>query len=287
MTVNTSSVAVSETQYLEINGHSLRYREQGTGQPLILLHRFRASIDDWDPAFISALAAGRRVIAFDSLGIGGSQGEVPATLEGAADIAARFTRALGLERAAFLGWSMGGMTAQILAIKHPDLVSALVLAGTLPPGGSPEVVPSGPKWSQVAGKPTYEDDDVLYLFFTGSDASRAAGRASLARMTSLGRQGSAVKTSSAVMQAQLGAIIEFYQNKGGWYERLKEIGAPTFVANGDRDGAFPAIDSVVLAREIPGAHLAIYPDAGHGFLFQDPERFGADVLRFLEHPTRA
>jgi pimeloyl-ACP methyl ester carboxylesterase len=83
------------------------------------------------------------------------------------------------------------------------------------------------------------------------------------------------------MQAQLQAIIRFYKNEGGWYERLGEIVAPTLVANGDRDGAFPVIDSVVLAREIRKAELLIYPDAGHGFLFQDPARFAADVSAFL------
>jgi len=53
------------------------------------------------------------------------------------------------------------------------------------------------------------------------------------------------------------------------------------VANGDRDGLFPAIDSAVLANSIPRSRLAIYPDSGHGFLFQHVERFAEDVLRFL------
>jgi pimeloyl-ACP methyl ester carboxylesterase len=238
-------------------------------------------MDDWDPALIEALAAMRQVITFDSPGVGETGGTTPATLEEAADIAAFVVRTLPIGQADFLGWSMGGMTAQILALRHPNLVRRLVLAGTLPPGGSPEVVPSPPNWSQIAGKPDYEDEDILRLFFTESAGSRAAGRASLDRLSRPGLPGSRVKTSPATMQAQLQAIIRFYKNEGGWYERLGEIVAPTLVANGDRDGAFPVIDSLVLAREIPGAQLLIYPDAGHGFLFQDPARFAADVSAFL------
>ena len=60
------------------------------------------------------------------------------------------------------------------------------------------------------------------------------------------------------------------------------IKAPTFIANGDRDGLFPAMGSVLLSRAIPKSQLALYPDSGHGFLFQHADRFSEDVLRFLE-----
>ena len=100
-------------------------------------------------------------------------------------------------------------------------------------------------------------------------------------MARTGQPGSAVKTTPATMQAQIQAIIGFYKNQGGWYERLRGVEQIALLANGDRDGAFPVIDSLVLARELPRGQLAIYPDAGHGFLFQHPERVAADVLAFL------
>jgi pimeloyl-ACP methyl ester carboxylesterase len=87
--------------------------------------------------------------------------------------------------------------------------------------------------------------------------------------------------SPEAMAAQARAITRFADSGDGWAARLKEIGAPTFVANGDCDGLFPAIDSIVLAREIPQSRLGIYPDSGHGFLYQYVERFSEDVLRFL------
>jgi pimeloyl-ACP methyl ester carboxylesterase len=88
------------------------------------------------------------------------------------------------------------------------------------------------------------------------------------------------------MAAQAEAIRRFADNEGGWYARLREMAALIFVANGDRDGLFPAIDSAVLAREIPRSSLAIYPDSGHGFLFQYVDRFSEDVLRFLRNASR-
>ena len=259
---DTMAPADAQTRFAEVDGTRFAWREYGENQPdqvpLVLLHRFRAALDDWDPLLLDLLARERRVIAFDNRGVGESGGETPATLEQAADDAAAFMRAIGVGQADVLGWSMGGMTAPILGLRHPSLVRRMVLCGTLPAGGSPEVVPSPPAWGQVAGKPAYEDEDILFLFFTGSEASRAAGRASLARMARPGRPGSAVKTTPATMQAQLAAIIRFYKNEGGWFERLREVRQPALVANGDRDGAFPVIDSVVLARELPRSQLAIY-----------------------------
>jgi pimeloyl-ACP methyl ester carboxylesterase len=277
-----SASLLARTEFLHTTAGRLAYRSIGTGPALVLLHRFRAAIDDWDPLFLDTLARGRRVIVFDSAGVGESAGEVPATLEGASEVAADFIAALGVESADVLGWSMGGMTAQLLAVTRPDIVRRVVLAGTLPAGGSPEVVPSGQEWSQIAGKADYADEDILRLFFTDTKASREAGLASLTRMTTAERTGSSVKTMPEVMQRQLGAIIGFYKNDGGWYERLEEITVPVFVANGDLDGAFPVIDSVVLARQIAGAQLAIYPNSGHGFLFQYAERFANDILMFLD-----
>jgi pimeloyl-ACP methyl ester carboxylesterase len=84
------------------------------------------------------------------------------------------------------------------------------------------------------------------------------------------------------MATQARAIQRFADGEEPWwYARLREIAAPTFVVNGDRDGLFPAIDSAVLAREIPRSHLGIYPDSGHAFLFQYRERVVDDIARFL------
>jgi len=233
-------------------------------------------MDNWDPALLNSLAKERRVIIFDSLGIGESGGEAPTKVEGWSDIAASLIRVLSLESSDVLGWSLGGEVAQVLSMKYPKLVRKIILAATMPPGVLSEVTWSS-KWLEAASNPRPSNENVLALFYTNSKASRAAGIASFSRM----QNPPAAYVSPSAMSAQAQAIRGYGENLGDWFERLKEISSPTFVSNGDRDGLFPAIDSAILAREIPQSRLSIYPDSGHGFLFQYFERFSEDVLRFL------
>ena len=215
---------------------------------MILLNRFHATLDTWDPAFVAALASRHRVVMFDSLGIGETGGHTPATVEATADFAARVIEAMELHSPAIFGWSLGGFVAQVLAITRPKLLGKLVLVGTMPPRGSAEAVWSQ-QWLEVASNPVPSSDLALSLMFTDSDASRSAGRASFGRMSAR----PAAVVSPTAMAAQARAIHPFADHEDGWYARLHEIIAPTFVANGDRDGIFPAIDSAVLderSREV-------------------------------------
>lgn len=196
MTDNVTTTADTATQFVDVDGTQFAYRTLGverTGEPpLVLLHRWRAEMDDWDPLFLDSLAAGRRVIIFNNRGVGATEGDTPDTLEQAADDAAAFIRALGIEKADLLGWSMGGMTTPIVAQRHPELVRRLVLSGTCPPG-NPEFAPVPQHWLDVAVKPGYEDEDILSIFFTESESSIRKGRESLARMNKPGQPGSSLR----------------------------------------------------------------------------------------------
>jgi len=273
-----STLVKVDSEFVVVDGVNVATRTAGSGKRLVLLHRFRGTLDDWDPAFVSALAtAGREVFMFDSLGVGQTDGVTPATVEGMADFAASVIRAGGTEPVDVLGWSLGGFVAQVLAIKYPKAVRRVVLAGTMPAGGVPELIWSA-DWLKRASTPVPTAENALALLYGDSDTSRATGMASLGRMP----HPPAAYVSPTSMATQATVISRFADgDEGGWYARLGEIRAPTFVANGDRDGLFPAIDSAVLAREIPRSQLAIYPDSGHAFLFQYPEQFANDVSRFL------
>jgi len=273
-----STLVKVDSEFVVVDGVNVATRTAGSGKRLVLLHRFRGTLDDWDPAFVSALAtAGRDVFMFDSLGVGQTDGVTPATVEGMADFAASVIRAGGTEPVDVLGWSLGGFVAQVLAIKYPKAVRRVVLAGTMPAGEVPELIWSA-DWLKRASTPVPTAENALALLYGDSDTSRATGVASLGRMA----HPPAAYVSPTSMATQATVISRFADgDEGGWYARLGEIRAPTFVANGDRDGLFPAIDSAVLAREIPRSQLAIYPDSGHAFLFQYPEQFANDVSRFL------
>jgi pimeloyl-ACP methyl ester carboxylesterase len=109
MSATSATAATAPIQHVRVGDHEIAYREIGSGRPLVLLQRFRGTIDHWDPQFLDALATRRRVVTFDAPGVGGSTEAVPQTISGMANDAAEFAAALDLGRADWLGWSMGGM----------------------------------------------------------------------------------------------------------------------------------------------------------------------------------
>ncbi|MEC9433168.1 MAG: alpha/beta hydrolase [Pseudomonadota bacterium] len=267
-------------QRLDASPGRLAWREDGPGDrippapPLLLLQRFRGTLDDWDPAFIAALAARRRVIRFDSAAIGRSEGEVPATVEGMAALAAEVIDRLGLPQADVLGWSLGGVVAQQLALDFPDRVRRLIVAGSSP-GGIQDGPPPHPRVREVMTRGANDEADFLFLFHPETESATAKGRASLRRIA--GQPDRGPLTSAASALAQMQAI-------GAWQgvrHRLADLTQPVLVANGAHDVMLPAWRSYVLSQEAPDAKLILYPDAGHGFLFQEIEDFATQIDRFL------
>ncbi|MCF3130621.1 alpha/beta fold hydrolase [Streptomyces olivochromogenes] len=275
------SHVTAPTQYVAAGGIRFAYRSFGpeSGTPLIFLQHFRGGMDHWDPLVTDGLAANRPVILFDNAGVAGSSGETPDTLEALADHAAEFVRALGLPLVDVLGLSIGGGVAQALALRHPALVRRLVIVGAKPRAGEDEG--THPDIIEVATRhevPTLED--FLYLFFGPSPAGQAAGRAFWER-----RHQRVVDvdppTSQQTMKAQLAAIVEWNQQRGERYAELGRITQPALVVNGSRDIMAPTVNSYIMAQHLPNAELIVYPDSGHGSLFQYPELFVHHVDRFL------
>src|SRR6202166_5338790 len=116
------------TQFVEANGTRFAYRRLGkpVGVPLVFNQHFTGTMDHWDPAVTDGLAKQREVILFDNAGVSGSSGEVPTTFEEMGAKAVAFSRALGLKKADMLGFSIGGMVVQEVALQAPDLVRKLI-----------------------------------------------------------------------------------------------------------------------------------------------------------------
>lgn len=281
---------IAPTRFVETADTRYAYRRFGKagGKPLIFLQRFRGTMDDWDPAFLEPLAADRELILFDNAGIGRSDGEAAHSLQAFAANAATFIEALELQRRGkidVLGFSFGGYVAQQLALDRPDLVASLVIAGSGP--GYVENSPATPdKVWQVAAKPVNDDEDFLYLFFQDSPASRAAGLAHLARLK-LRADAFQAPVSAKGIGAQLASAKSVGTPETSLMRRLKELRIPVLVANGMDDIMIPTYKSYVMARELPNARLVLYPDAGHGFLFQYAKEFAQEVLRFLSSGAQA
>lgn len=268
------------TQTAEAQNIRFAYRRLGksTGTPLLLMQHFRGGMDHWDPLVTDGLGTNRPVVLFDNAGVAGSTGETPETIEAMSDDASAFIAALDLEQIDVLGFSIGGCVAQATAMRHPEQVRRLVLVGTTPRGG--EMADRDPDVTSVAGRPELTMEDYLFLFFERSAASQAAGRNFWRR-----RHQRTVdvdpRSSAQTAQAQRAALVEWNTPRGERFGELKEIGQPTLVISGSHDIMLPTINSYILARRIPKAQLIVYPDSGHGSLFQYPSLFVAHVARFL------
>ena len=256
------------------------YREVGEGTPpLVLLQHFRGNLDNWDPALIDALAAGRRVVTFDNAGVGSSTGSTPSTIRQMARDAIAFLDASDFGQVDLLGFSIGSFVAQELVLIRPSLVRRLVLASAAPQGAAgmhgwaPEVIAG-------VGKPTFNPEGYLGVFFAPSPASRDAGRQLLGRLAERTDDRDA-PTTWQTRQAQYEAVCAWGIPNHALLQRVSAIDVPVFVANGDSDPMILPHYSYLLAGLIPQARVKIYPDSAHGFLFQYNAEFATDVEEFL------
>ena len=267
------------TRTVDVGGVEFAYRELGSGSevPVVFLHHFTAVLDDWDPRVIDGIAAEHRVIAFDNRGVGASSGATPKTIEEMARDAVTFIRALGFDQVDLLGFSMGGMIAQVIAQQQPQLVRRMIIAGTGPAGGEGIDKVARISYLDTARGLLTGQDPKQFLFFTRTANGRRAGKEFLARLEE--RTNDRDKAISvASFRAQLKAIHRWGRDKPA---DLASIHQPVLVLNGESDKMVPTKNTVDLDRRLPNSQLVLYPDAGHGGVFQFHEDFVTRALEFL------
>lgn len=268
------------TRTIDVGGVPFAYRDLGpdSGVPVIFLHHLMAVLDDWDPRVIDGIAAHRRVITFDNRGVGASGGSVPPTIDEMGRDAIAFIRALGLEHVDLLGFSLGGGVAQMVALQAPDLVRRMILAGTGPRGaGGVDEITRIAVIAYLKAALTLSDPK-NFLFFPRTPAGRRAAKDFLARLKER-TENRDKGISLQARRAQLKAIRAAGLSRP---DDLSVITQPVFVANGDHDVMVDSSHSADMARRLPNAQLTIYPESGHGGVFQHHADFVPAVLRFLE-----
>lgn len=248
------------------------YRRFGKGPPLLLITGYGGTMEAWDPRFVDALALHHTVVMFDNAGIGRTQAlPSPLTIDAMAGQTSALIDALGLKRPDVLGWSMGGMIAQALAVEHPTQVGSLILCATFPGVGT--VWPSP---TAIADLRSTDSAKVLSVLFP---PDQAAAKAAFTIAT--GNYPSSRPAPSAVVRQQKLAVDEWFNGRDPAGRQTREINAPTLVADGANDLLDPLANDHRLASEIPGSRLVIRSDAGHAFLFQEATTFVALVQSFL------
>jgi len=276
-TVNWKNVP---TRTITAGGVVFAYRELGTnnpGTPVVFLVHLAAVLDNWDPRVVDGFAAKRRVIAFDNRGVGASSGSPATSIEQMAKDAITFIKAMRLGQVDLFGFSMGGMIAQEIVLMEPQLVRKMIIAGTGPAGGEGiSAVARVTYLDMVRGLLTRQDPK-QFLFFTRTPDGIRAGKAFLARLKERS-QNRDKKATVIVLHAQLKALRRWGSKKPA---DLSKIQQPVLVANGDSDRMVPSKNTHDLARRLSNSDLIIYPDSGHGAVFQFHTDFVPKALEFL------
>ncbi|GAA0934232.1 alpha/beta hydrolase [Kribbella koreensis] len=267
------------TRTVDADGVTFAYRELGPkgGVPVVFFVHLAATLDNWDPRIIDPIAAAHHVITFDNRGVGSSSGSVPDSVEAMADDAVTFIKALGFTKVDIFSFSLGGMIAQALVDKHPGLVHKLVLTGTGPKGGKDIDKVAGTTYWDILRATLTRSDPKEFLFFNRNASGKPAARAFVKRLEER------TVDRDAPMQlrgfrTQLKAIKKWGRSTP---DDLSKITQPTLIANGDNDRMVPSILSEDLHRRIKDSELIIYPDSGHGGIFQFHQKFAPVAVEFL------
>ena len=271
--------ATVPTQFAEANGIKFAYRSYGKtgGTPIIYLNHLAANLDNCDPRIMDSIAAQHQIISFDYRGVGATTGKQGKSIPDMSTDVIAFIHALGYNKVDLLGFSMGGMVAQEILLKEPQLARKVILAGTGPRGGKGVSDVVGLTYKDIfKGLITFRDAK-FYLFFTQNKIGKEAARNFLSRLKerNISRD---TKVKVSVLRNQLKAIAAWGHDKPADLSVFKH---PIFIANGDVDRMVPTPNSYDMAKRFPNNEIKIYENSGHGGIFQYHDKFVKSALDFF------
>ena len=279
----TNSIITAPTQFLQTPKEKYAYRRFGSKSqyPLLFLQHFTGTLDNWDPAVTDPLAADHDIILFENAGLGRSSGKVPTTMAGMAEHVLAFLDTLGIKTCDVLGFSLGGVIAQQMALDNSKMFRKMILVGTAPRGGDDIMHLDKPTLAKHLQDPKLKGYEVLQkVFFPPTETSQAAGKEFIGRLTQRLQDREPI-SGPEIAKAQMAAFREWEQYKGKRFADLKRIQQPTLVVNGVHDEMIPVSNSYYLSENLPNAVLLTYPDAGHGSLFQWHDSFTRQARAFI------
>ena len=276
------SYLTTKNQYITVDENQIAYRELSKGKsqlPLVMLVHLGATLDNWDPKLLDLLAEKHHVIAVDLPGVGASQGKVAPTIPGMAEQTIAFIQALGYDKINLLGLSMGGMIAQEIIRIKPTLVNRLILAGTGPRGGKEMDKVTGKTFTFMFKGLVDRIDPKRYIFYNHDEQGKIEALKVLGRMGMRTKEFTDKDMSVPGFLTQLKAIKRWGKDS---QDDLRFITQPTLIVNGDKDMQVPTENSYDMHEKIKDSKLIIYPNTGHGSIFQYAEEFSKALIAFLE-----
>jgi pimeloyl-ACP methyl ester carboxylesterase len=276
--MNEYSHETVPTQFIAAKDIQFAYRRFGRlgGIPLIFLNYFGATLDEWDPLVTNGLALDHDIVLVNAAGVASSTGATPNTVFETSKYLNSFCLAMDFKKIIMVGFSIGGMIAQQMALDYPKMVHRLILLGTGPRGGE------GMTFTELSAEES--TDPVGYLlgaFFAPTETSQAAGKAYLQRLA-WRRENRDKPVSKQTAEAQAAALREWGAvPSSNRYATLKKISQKTLIVHGNKDIVVQPINALILAEQLPNARLVVYPDASHAAQYQHASSFLKIVNMFL------
>lgn len=275
------SYITTKNSYITVNGNQIAYREVGKGKsdlPLVMLVHLAATLDNWDPKLLDLISEKHHVIVLDLPGVGASEGKVADTIPGMAVQTIEIIRALGYDKINLLGLSMGGMIAQEIIRANNQLVHRLILAGTAPRGGMEVDKVTGKTFKFMIKAALKKVDPKRYIFYNHDEEGGREAQKVLNRMGARSKAFTDKEMNVPGFLTQLKAIKRWGKSEK---DDLQYITQPTLIVNGDHDMQVPTVNSYHMNDKIMDSSIIIYPNAGHGSIFQYAEAFSQELIIFL------
>lgn len=274
----------STSRRIRTRDWNLQYYEAGQGHPVILLHGSGPGATGWSnfSGNIAALAQQFRVLAVDMPGWGLSDACTVERLDHV-EAAIQFMDALGIEKAAFVGNSMGGQTALRLATEHPERITHLVTMGP-PVGKMPNLFSAGDGLTeglkiliQAYRDASPENMRALVEIMTYDKARFATPELTAARSAAALARPEHLK--NYVDGLPLGAPLPKWVDRS----KLVDIQVPTLLIHGRDDRVVPYENSLFLLAHIPNSRLVLLNRCGHWAMIEHAQEFNQVVANFIAH----
>jgi pimeloyl-ACP methyl ester carboxylesterase len=281
-TNHTSSFDVRNIPAKKVNvgDINIAYKLFGKGDPFLLISGSGLVMDAWDPTMLRDLASNHTVIIFDNRGVGNTTaGDKPFSIAQFANDTAGLLDTLKIQKADVLGFSMASFIAQELALLHPDKVNRLVLYGAS--CGGKENIPQSPEvvkiLSDIVNNRLQDQEKALSVSYPLSWI-KSHPNFTIPQPTET--------ISPDTLKKQFNIVERWFAtNWSGVCGQLSKISVPTLAITGTEDIAVPVANSLIIAQKIPGSWLVQIKGAGHGLMYQYPDKLSKVLQTFLTATT--